>query len=94
MVNGNKQPDKQLELDMTTFLGGPRTKTTDFTTSSTILTTTYDTVTNTLRVTFKNGRTYEYTGITGDIYDALVNAPSAGSYFNSMIKSRPNKRIV
>lgn len=40
----------------------------------------------TLTITFKSGRTYRYFDVPEGIYDALLDAPSAGRYFNAFIK--------
>jgi len=47
----------------------------------------YNSVDKELTVTFKNGRDYIYVDVEKQIYDDLVDAPSAGRYFNS-IKSQ------
>lgn len=44
----------------------------------------YDTETNEMTVTFATGRSYTYVGVDKTIYDDLVNAPSAGRYFNGI----------
>lgn len=37
-----------------------------------------------LTVTFKNGRSYVYTDVDKQVYDDLINAPSAGRQFNAI----------
>ena len=44
----------------------------------------YDDKTSELSVTFKNGRTYIYIDVSKDIYNNLIDAKSAGAYFNSI----------
>ena len=40
----------------------------------------------TLRVTFANGGTYEYAGVTQANYDALLTAPSVGQHLAAYVK--------
>ena len=47
----------------------------------------YDPATRTLRVKFKTG-TYEYTGVPANVYNALVNASSVGTYLSANIKGK------
>lgn len=46
----------------------------------------YDAQTQILSITFHSGRTYRYADVPEDTYQSLLNAPSAGKYFNSAIK--------
>ena len=46
----------------------------------------YDTEERTLEVTFASGRSYTHVGVPQTTYEALVNAGSPGSYYNSHIK--------
>jgi hypothetical protein len=39
---------------------------------------------DTLQVTFKHGGTYEYSGVTKDAFNKLVNASSIGKHLNAM----------
>ena len=39
-----------------------------------------------LLITFRGGRRYKYLKVPYPVYLALVEAPSAGTYFNSTIK--------
>lgn len=48
----------------------------------------YETDRGTLRVTFRDQRTYEYVGVPAQLYEALVNASSKGAYFNRAIRGR------
>ena len=42
-----------------------------------------------LRVSFKNGRKYEYENVSKDIFETLLDAESVGKAFNALIKSQP-----
>jgi hypothetical protein len=46
----------------------------------------YATKTRTLEVEFVSGRIYLYLDVERDTYDALLAAPSKGTYFNAHIK--------
>ena len=50
---------------------------------------------DTLQVTFKHGGTYEYSGVSKDAFNKLVNAPSVGKHLNAMgikgVKLEPKK---
>lgn len=46
----------------------------------------YDPETETLRVEFKGGNQYDYHGVTKDLRDAMISAPSMGSFLHSIIK--------
>jgi hypothetical protein len=46
----------------------------------------YDTDTKTLRVLFKNGRTYDYTGVPAVMFGQLLAAESVGKFLNGSIK--------
>ena len=56
--------------------------------SSTLSRAAYEEETETLDVTFKNGRTYTYEGVPKDVFEGLRDAPSAGQYFHSQIRDR------
>ncbi|MGA2160333.1 MAG: KTSC domain-containing protein [Dehalococcoidia bacterium] len=51
---------------------------------------------NTLQVTFKDGRTYEYSGVSKDAFNKLINAPSVGKHLYAMgikgVKLEPKKK--
>ena len=47
----------------------------------------YDTETMTLEIEFHGGRIYQYSGVPESEYDALMNAPSKGSYFAHNIQN-------
>jgi hypothetical protein len=54
--------------------------------SSAITRVEYDTDSQELLVTFPDGRTYSHIGVPQEVYDGLVNAPSAGRYYHAVIK--------
>lgn len=54
--------------------------------SSNIMETEYDTITNTLRVLFKEGKIYEYYGVPQSVMNNLINAESAGKFFHKNIR--------
>jgi KTSC domain len=56
----------------------------DFIQSSMLSSAEYDTETKELSVTFSNGRRYVYVDVPVETYRALIEAPSAGRYFNSI----------
>jgi hypothetical protein len=45
----------------------------------------YDDGTSTLRVRFKNGTEYEYSGVPVTVYRALLTATSSRFYFDSVV---------
>ena len=47
----------------------------------------YDDDTQTLTITFQDGRSYEYDSVPVTIFQGIQNAPSAGSYFHRQIKN-------
>jgi hypothetical protein len=46
----------------------------------------YDIETETLQIQFVSGKVYTYQGVPASVYTGLLEAPSAGQYFNSNIK--------
>lgn len=56
--------------------------------SSTLRSADYDNRTATLLIMFHHGGRYRYHGVPRTVYDALLQAPSKGSYFDSHIKGR------
>ena len=46
----------------------------------------YDDAHSTLVVAFLTGRVYAYADVAREVYDALLDAGSKGSYFNAMIR--------
>ena len=47
----------------------------------------YDTKKMHLNVTFKNGKTFGYSGVNQQEYDNLLNADSLGKHFNQYVKA-------
>lgn len=56
--------------------------------SSHIDTTEYDYSTETLNVTFTDGRTWQYVSVPRGTYHQLITSPSAGRAFNALIRDR------
>lgn len=52
----------------------------------------YDPETETMGVRFKSGATHEYPNTRPVEYEALMNAPSIGRYFQRNIKGRPHEK--
>ena len=48
----------------------------------------YDDESETLEITFQNGRTYTYDGVPSEVFTALRDARSPGTYFLQNIKDR------
>lgn len=46
----------------------------------------YDPVTNRMKITFKQGKTYDFCRVPLNSYQGLINAPSKGGYFDRVIK--------
>lgn len=63
----------------------------DFPDSTMLANCEYDSKESELTVTFKNGRSYVYKEVDKSVYDDLINAPSAGRYFNSIKTSLVQK---
>lgn len=59
-----------------------------FENSSSISSAEYDTVDNVLSVTFNSGKTYRYADVPKEIYQELIEARSAGKFFQSYIKAQ------
>lgn len=57
--------------------------------SSQIKTMGHDETTQTMRVVFHNGSTYEYGHVPRAVFDSIINAESVGSKFSSVIKKNP-----
>ena len=57
-------------------------------TSSTLATIAYDRTRELLQLEFYSGALYEYFGVTATVHEALLRAPSKGSYFNQVIRGR------
>jgi hypothetical protein len=45
----------------------------------------YDHSSSTLRVRFKNGAEYEYSGVPASVYYELLTATSSGAHFNAVV---------
>lgn len=56
--------------------------------STHILQVDFDSDTDTLSVTFADGRTYDYLNVPAPVYRQFQEAPSAGQFFNRHIKQR------
>ena len=57
-------------------------------TSSMVAAVGYDPTSRTLEIEYRGGKVYTYAGVTSDVYDALIAAPSKGRYINEHIKGR------
>lgn len=60
----------------------------DFPTSTHIARIKYDADTAVLTVEFRSGTTYHYEDVEYEVVNKFIEAPSAGKYFNSEIKSK------
>lgn len=60
----------------------------DTPTSSNIARLKYDPETGNLDIEFRSGKTYRFQDIDYDTWNALIEAPSAGQYFNQNIKGK------
>jgi hypothetical protein len=50
--------------------------------SSAITAVGYDLATNRMKITFKQGNTYDFCRVPLNVYQGLINAPSKGGYFD------------
>lgn len=57
-------------------------------TSSSLRSVGYDAATETLEVEFTGGGVYEYRSVPEAVYQALLSAPSLGTYFHENIRDR------
>lgn len=48
----------------------------------------YDATTGRMRITFNQGRTYDFCRVPAQVHQGLMNAASKGSYFDRVIKDR------
>lgn len=55
--------------------------------SSNISALAYNTEAGELRVQFKSGDTYNYSGVPPETFDAMMKSPSKGGYFHKNIKA-------
>ena len=63
--------------------------------SSTIASVGYDLAQRLLQLEFCGREIYHYFGVPVGVYEALLKAPSKGSYFNRAIRGRfPDRRLV
>jgi len=54
----------------------------------------YDNITDKLRIFFVSGYAYDFFGVKQNVVDALLKAPSAGTYFHKAIKDAyPYQRV-
>ena len=56
--------------------------------STTLLSLAYDGVREILQLEFRSRAIYHYYGVPAAVYEALLYAPSKGSYFNRVIRGR------
>jgi hypothetical protein len=56
--------------------------------STTLATVTYDDIRNLLQLKFRSRAVYCYFGVPAAVHEALLAAPSKGSYFNQAIRGR------
>jgi len=62
--------------------------------STTLATVVYDEALEILRLEFRSRTSYEYFGVPASAHEALLCAPSKGSYFNHAIRGLfPYKRV-
>lgn len=62
--------------------------------SSVIRSVGYERATSVLEVEFNNGGLYRYFAVPSKVYEGLLNAPSAGTYFNENIRhTYPDERV-
>ena len=52
----------------------------------------YDSSTKQMKITFKQSKTYDYCGVPQNIFDAFLNAPSIGIYYDRYVKDKYNCR--
>ncbi len=62
--------------------------------SRTIDAVSYDPDTQTMRVAFSSGKTYEYTGVRAEQHRALIEADSVGSHFGKHIRPKFTGKVV
>ena len=62
--------------------------------SSTVKSSSYDTETLELTVTFMGGATYKYEGVTNEDYTAFVDGESAGRSFNEHIRKYEGLKLL
>ena len=62
--------------------------------SSTVQSSSYDTETLELTVTFMGGATYKYEGVTNEDYTSFVDGESAGKSFNEHIRKYEGQKLL
>lgn len=62
--------------------------------SITLATVVYDDARELLQLEFRSRATYQYFGVPTAVHEALLRAPSKGSYFNRAIRGRFPYRLV
>ncbi|WP_328265187.1 KTSC domain-containing protein [Pseudomonas bubulae] len=48
----------------------------------------YDPATRRMKITFKQGHTYDFCGVPADIHSGLMNSGSKGVYYDRVIRDR------
>jgi hypothetical protein len=48
----------------------------------------YDVQSQRMKITFQAGHTYDFCRVPRQVFDGLLQAPSAGTYYNQHIKDR------
>ena len=62
--------------------------------SSALVSVKYDAASGDLEIRFVSGRTYRYSNVPADVYEALLNAESKGAFFNAQIRDRyPHREL-
>jgi hypothetical protein len=56
--------------------------------SSALVSVKYDAASSDLEIRFVNCRTYRYSNVPPDVYEALLDAESKGTLFNALIRDR------
>ena len=54
----------------------------------------YDPESKTMALTFRGGKTYHYPGVSQQVYDGLVKAPSMGKHFAQHISGKYKHRMT
>lgn len=63
--------------------------------STTLATVGYDETRKLLQLEFRSGAVYLYSGVPAAVYQALLDAPSKGRYFNGAIRGRyPYRQVL
>lgn len=62
--------------------------------STTLATVAYDDIRELLRLEFRSRAIYQYFGVPPAVHQALLQAPSKGSYFNKVIRGRFRYALV